>query len=478
MKNDKLIHKKIYNQYFTSKRLLSIISNNVRRFDKSDISIMDPGAGCGSLSISAIKNIIANSKKVRFIKLITYEIDDYLILSLKHNLNALKKFGLMNNVAITYKIINSDFLISKELRKYDLIIMNPPYKKINQSSKYSELLKKYSVNTTNTYTSFMKKALGQLKTEGQLLSITPRSFMNGFYFKKFRKWLFTNFCFNQILVFDSRRLFDGVLQEIVITDFRNKHQNKNICIQYIGKGDNKIGKKIVANYYDVYESTGEVIRLIRNYTDLNEIRIMDTKNSLQDLGVSVSTGPVVRYRQKPVDLSKHYKRGFYPYIFGEHFNDNMELDWPKKKVKKSNYLRMTKENSSLFREESIYVLVKRITAKEDHKRVKAIVLDSNLNYSKIAFDNSINYLFFNNQYNLNIDIAYGLCVYLNSSLFNKMFRQVSGNTQVNIFDLNMLSYPTLEELKLLSSGIHENQNIIDKLVNRVVLNNRSGNYES
>ncbi len=79
---------------------------------------------------------------------------------------------------------------------------------------------------------------------------------------------------------------------------------------------------------------------------------------------------------------------------------------------------------------------------------------------------------------MNIDIAYGLCVYLNSSLFNKMFRQVSGNTQVNIFDLNMLSYPTLEELKLLSSGIHENQNIIDKLVNRVVLNNRSGNYES
>lgn len=102
---------------------------------------------------------------------------------------------------------------------FDLVIMNPPYKKLAASSRERKLVSSVSTETSNLYSAFMALGVHLLRPGGQLLAITPRSFANGPYFRLFRRYFLERMHLDRVHVFGARnKVFadTAVLQENVI----------------------------------------------------------------------------------------------------------------------------------------------------------------------------------------------------------------------------------------------------------------------
>ena len=69
------------------------------------------------------------------------------------------------------QITNHDFITFDNLKKYDLIVANPPYAKLLENGKRSS-------NNHNSIKIFIEKALSQLKPNGYILFITPDNWMS------------------------------------------------------------------------------------------------------------------------------------------------------------------------------------------------------------------------------------------------------------------------------------------------------------
>lgn len=97
-----------------------------------------------------------------------------------------------------YRLLNADFLRYDENKKYDGIIMNPPYirqEKIDELESYGITKEKLRCvpifaglpSTANMYMYFIMKAIDLLKENGQLIVIFPSSWMNAKTGEKFQK---------------------------------------------------------------------------------------------------------------------------------------------------------------------------------------------------------------------------------------------------------------------------------------------------
>jgi len=71
---------------------------------------------------------------------------------------------------------------------------------------------------------------------------------------------------------------------------------------------------------------------------------------------------------------------------------------------------------------------------------------------KIGFENHVN-VFYGKKNCMDPLVAKGLAIYLNSTLVDLYFRQYSGHTQVNVADLRMMHYPSIEILKKLGKQV-------------------------
>ena len=73
---------------------------------------------------------------------------------------------------------------------YTHAILNPPYKKIGRSaSRRDSTCERWAFETSNLYAGFLARAVALYQPGAQVVAILPRSFMNGLYFKPFRRWL-------------------------------------------------------------------------------------------------------------------------------------------------------------------------------------------------------------------------------------------------------------------------------------------------
>ena len=99
-----------------------------------------------------------------------------------------------------------------------------------------------------------------------------------------------------------------------------------------------------------------------------------------------------------------------------------------------------------------YVLTRRLTAKEEKRRIVASLYESSVaDVGVVGFENKTNYFHALGK-PLPVDIARGLWLFLNSTIVDQYFRQFNGHTQVNATDLRSLRYPTTEQLQALGCG--------------------------
>lgn len=478
--------KSAFGQFFTPYPVAELMSS-MFVCQSPEIRILDPGAGIGSLFAAAVADFCQRDTLPRSIMVTAYEIDDTLIEHLKRAMDLCKAMCDAYGVEFIGEVKHEDFIDSgaavisrartlfssnEESPRFNCIILNPPYKKIHTSWAERQLLEDIGIEATNLYVGFLAIATRLLEPAGELVSITPRSFCNGPYFKKFRKDFLQIMALQRLHVFESRtQAFrdEEVLQENIIlhaTKAQEKPDQVVITTSTGAEDDFHLVHKIDYDQIVQPDDPQSFIRIVHDEYSSHVVKLMSRfQTSLEDLGISVSTGRVVDFRALTF-LRTIPEIDAVPLLYPLHIQHN-SINWPVLESRKPNAIMDTEQTQSLLVPNECYVLVKRFSSKEEKRRIVAALYEpEQFPFSHVGFENHLNY-FHQGGRGLNPLLAKGLLAYLNSTLVDSYFRQFSGHTQVNATDLRNMKYPTRSQLEALGDRIDKlsfNQLEVDKII--------------
>ena len=418
---------------------------------ENDCRLLDAGAGIGSLSSAFLDRCISGDLGFEKIELVAFEIDDFLHQDLTRSLSS-----YMSKTPLTYEIVGGDFIETAVTRiqfgqgGFTHAILNPPYKKINSDSRYRHLIRLVGIETVNLYSAFVALALSLMAPGGQIVAIIPRSFCNGPYYHPFRDFVLERAAIRNMHLFDSRtKAFrdDDVLQENIIIRLDCGGQQGSVTIST--STDDSFTDLVTHEYpFDriVFPDDSERFIHVPTSPGKNVIELSPAiRYSLADLGISISTGPVVDFRLKE-HLRQMPDPGTVPLLYPSHFS-NTGIEWPKVGMKKPNAIQRNRETEKWFIPNGFYCVVRRFSSKEERRRIVASVVDPAAfdGAPVLGFENHLN-VFHENKHGLPQALAYGLAVFLNTTAVDENFRRFNGHTQVNATDLKVIKYPSRETL--------------------------------
>lgn len=164
--------------YFTRKDIaFSVIKDLPELKKKKKIRVLEPSVGVGNF----IPQLIEKYKDKEEVVIDVCDIDNNSLRVLK---TILDKIKVPTNFKINLK--NVDFLLWNTKLKYDLVVGNPPYKKL---TKNKDLLNRYrfglqNTDTNNLFSFFIEKSI---RLGSYISLIVPKSLLNSPEFNKTRK---------------------------------------------------------------------------------------------------------------------------------------------------------------------------------------------------------------------------------------------------------------------------------------------------
>ena len=454
-----------FGQYFTPGKIAKFMANLFAPRQGARCHLLDAGAGIGSLSAAFLDRCTGGGSHFISIDIDAFEIDELLRPSLTQTLN---KYSERPDVTVTIR--SADFvqvatdwlcgsLFAEELPKYTHAILNPPYKKIRNDSAHRAALRRAGIETVNLYSAFVALSLSLLEDRGQLVAIVPRSFCNGTYYRPFRNFVLERAALRHMHLFESRsKAFkdDGVLQENII-----------ILLERHGtQGPVKISTSTDATFanlvchehpFNLIVSPADRERFIHVPTSPDQCAIQMSpiiQHSLSDIGLCVSTGPVIDFRLKTY-LCDMPAKDASPLLYPRHCNRH-EMTWPISDAKKPNAIQCNENTEKWLFPNGFYCLVRRFSSKEEKYRVVASVVNpaTFADAPMLGFENHLN-VFHENKHGLPEALARGLAVFLNTTAVDEYFRRFNGHTQVNATDLRLMKYPPRDLLVALGEWAME-----------------------
>ncbi|MBM4284030.1 MAG: SAM-dependent methyltransferase [Deltaproteobacteria bacterium] len=436
------------------------------------VFLLDAGAGMGALSGAALDRF-AEGFAFQHVQVVAYEIDPKLRELLAETLA--KYQGCFD---IDISIRRGDFieeavnLIFQGELRFTHAILNPPYRKIHSASRHRFLLRRVGIETVNLYSAFVALTIRLMHPGGQIVAIIPRSFCNGPYYRPFRELILAETAIKYIHLFAARnRAFrdDDVLQENIIIFLERDAPQGSVTVS-TSTDDSFTDMETNVYPFDriVFPDDPESFIHVPTSPERNHLETSPAiRFSLAEIGLEVSTGPVVDFRLK-FHLRQMPERGTVPLLYPAHFS-GQAIDWPKPGAKKPNAILKNAETEKWLYPNGYYVVVRRFSSKEEKRRVVASVVfpDAFNGSSMLGFENHLN-VFHSGKQGIPENLARGLTLFLNSTAVDEQFRLFSGHTQVNATDLRLLKYPSREILTRLgvwAKGQGElNQQEIDKKI--------------
>jgi len=462
-------------QFFTPERAATLIADLPRLPEAGRFRVLDPGAGSGSLVAALVARVLRECPALE-LEIVAVEIDPEVGRYLQTALADLTESASSVRVKVATEIVLGDYIELSMTKSaaldspFDLVIMNPPYRKLGLNSVHRRALLHQGVECPNLYAAFLALGTAALDPGGQLVAITPRSFANGPYFGQFRRFLLERLSLDRLHIFESRSTVfsdTGVLQENVVFSGTRQGSNNKVVLS-VSRGHTDKSVERVVSYSEVVfpGDRQHFIRILADDVDTVSTETMAAlPTTLPDLNVQVSTGKVVDFRARE-HLRKLPEPGSVPLIYPGNVQSGV-IEWPRKIRKDQAFVvRSEAEQKKFLLPAGFYVIVKRFSAKEERRRVVAAVWEPDRNTSAVAFENHLN-IFHASGNGLDRDLAVGLSYWLNSSIVDNFFRTFSGHTQVNATDLRTLRFPPLSALKALGHGqemLLPKQEEIDRLI--------------
>lgn len=443
-------------QFFTPASIAQFMAELFVQTAEDNCRLLDAGAGIGSLSAAFLDRWVSGGFDFKRVELDAFEIDETLLPYLTRTIEGYKRKA---DVALTIR--SDDFieaaveslrgnLFVKALPRYTHAILNPPYKKIRSNSAQRIALRQVGIETVNLYSAFVALSLALLEDRGQLAAIIPRSFCNGPYYHPFRKFILERAAIRHIHLFASRnKAFkdDDVLQENVIIMIERGGQQGDVEITTSTDDSFTNMETFIHPFHNiVFPDDSHHFIHVPTSLEKNPIQRSDSiRYSLDDIGITVSTGPVVDFRLKEY-LHEMPEAGTIPLLYPGHFN-GQTIDWPKPGFKKPNAIMRNAKTEKWLYPNGFYCIVRRFSSKEEKRRIVASVVcpDSFPDTELLGFENHLN-VFHEGKKGLPKSLAYGLATYLNTTAVDENFRRFNGHTQVNATDLRRIKYPSREAL--------------------------------
>ncbi len=457
-------HRATWGQFFTPAPVADFLADLIDLPAEGSFSLLDPGAGVGSLSAAVAAKAVREESKAA-IRIVAFEADEPLLPQLSETLRDCEETAAAGGVALTTDLRPVDFVAwaSASLRgsvfatadRFNACVMNPPYRKINSRGTDRLALESVGLKVTNLYAGFLGLGAALLEPGGQLSAITPRSFANGPYFLPFRRFFLERMRLDRLHVYERRgRVFADadVLQENVVLKATRSQERRVITLSVSeAHGDEPLSREVP--HVSVVRPDDPML-FVHIPVDEADVRIAERVASLpatlDDLRVKVSTGRVVDFRARD-HLLHDPDPDAAPLIYPSHLRQG-RVCWPVLDGRKPNALARNDETEGLLLPAEHYALVKRFTAKEERRRVVAAMFEpDDVPSPVVAVENHLN-VYHRDGRGLPREIALGLVAFLNSSTVDTYIRQFSGHTQINATDLRLLRYPSLAQLTMLGGA--------------------------
>ena len=462
-------------QVFTPEPVARLMAEMLRCRD-AHVRLLDAGAGSGRLTQAVVESLCRRpaAERPESLSVTAYEIDKDLIAALQETLESCRMQCAAAGVEFSAETLTCDFLeaasnqlagglfAAAKTRKFNCVILNPPYRKIQSSSKHRQWLRRMGIETTNLYTGFLAVALRLLDTAGEIVAITPRSFCNGPYFRSFRCELLNSVALDRLHLFESRQETfreADVLQETLI--FHAVKNRPPPAFVSVSGSSASAGSKAVSRLVPYAEvitpgDPNAFIHIVPQAEGKSAARCMrELPCRLSDLGLTVSTGRVVDFRARDF-LRNEPETGTVPLLYPGHLAEGRVV-WPRGKAgrqsAKPSSILSSLETEALLVPNAHYVLLRRFSTKEEKKRLVATVFEAGcVPGDQVGFENHLNY-FHCAGTGLDLDVAHGLAAFLNTTLADSYFRQFNGHTQVNATELRSFRYPSAPQLQAIGRKI-------------------------
>lgn len=446
---------------------------------KPNLRLVDAGAGVGILS-AAVADILLQREGEFSLYVEAWENDPKLFGHLRATLAECKKELGKNGHDMRFDIVAGDFILgsstndlfnAKPSPTFDVAIMNPPYFKLRKDSSQARMMEHVVHGQPNIYALFMAQAAELLVDGGELVAITPRSYFNGSYFKKFRKWFFDTMTVRQIHTFETRNdVFqkDAVLQEnIILKAVKNAPKEDVILTASVGRAVIAPVEVSVPYGKVVDNSLGDhIIRVTTGHDERNFIDAIDRLPCrFNDLPFKISTGPVVTFRSTEF-LRDDRDADTAPLLWMHNVRPFVTRFPPKNG--KPTHIKVSDDSKKLLLPSKRYVLLKRFTAKEERRRLVAGIFTANDSYSDfVGLENHLNYVY-SPKGEMTEAEAYGMAGYFNSAIIDRYFRAVSGNTQVNATEVRALPTPDVATIRKIGEQLRYDADEVDVVVGRAL----------
>jgi adenine-specific DNA-methyltransferase len=435
--------------------------------------LLDAGAGIGSLSAAFLERWRSGGLRFQRVELDAFEIDGALHAQLTQTLAKYRSdaFGVRvqgNDFIHAAADALSGGLFSKAFPRYSHAILNPPYKKIGSASPHRMALRRVGIETVNLYSAFVALTVALVAPGGQIVAIIPRSFCNGPYYRPFRDFVLERVAIRHMHLFESRnKAFrdDAVLQENIIVRLERGGQQGPVTVS---TSTDDTFFDLVSHQHPFErivfpDDSGRFIH-VPTSPEKNAIELSAAvRFTLADLGVEVSTGPVVDFRLKE-HLRDMPGPGTVPLLYPGHFTDG-KARWPIEDLKKPNAIDRNGDTEKWLYPCGYYCVVRRFSSKEETRRVVASVLEPSVlgNVSALGFENHLN-VFHVDRRGLPQALAHGLAVFLNTTAVDEAFRRFNGHTQVNATDLRLMKYPSRDVLAQLGEWAMQQESLTQSLI--------------
>jgi adenine-specific DNA-methyltransferase len=445
----------------------------------TEVRILEPGAGTAILTASLCERLAGRATTVH---IDVYELHPRLAAVCEQVLTHCAAWLADHDIACTFVVHRGDFvlenasylqpsLFNEPRQRYDIAIANPPYFKLLKDDRRARAAAHIVYGQPNIYAIFMAIMAGLLRKDGVMVTITPRSFTTGEYFRRFREVLFANVLPEAIHLFGSRTdafRKDEVLQENVIMRGRRTRVESPVTITTSAGArdlDHCISRSVPLR--DVVDLRSRDLGVHIPTTDVDDrvlTFIRSWPETLHTLGLSVSTGPVVAFRATAF-LREAPNGGKEAALLWLQHVKKMDVRWPLDASNKRQYITDSTDSKYLLLPNATYVVMRRFSAKEEHRRIVAAPLfEGQLPGSMIGLENHLNYVH-RPKGKMTHAEALGLAALLNSAIIDRFFRISNGNTQVSAVELRNLPLPPAGTIKAIGRRIErEGSDQLDRVV--------------
>lgn len=344
-----------------------------------------------------------------------------------------------------------------DLGSFKLVLCNPPYKKLTREelAPYLELYADILKGQPNLYALFMRRAMHLLKANGTAVLLTPMSFLSGQYFSKLRQTLADEGRVQQLdLIHEKTGVFLGAEQDSIISVWRKRDKDSakptSIYLLSSGSARSYMGELVLSKADTPWpvprtNSDNELLNLFKN-----------PSHSLSSWGYKPKTGTIVIHRDKRRRYKQIHANSSailpLPLIWATDIGVDGVLHLNARGRNESNFVDMESASCiSIVRRPAI--AMQRVTSNDQKRRLICAPIPSELcsTYGGVVGENHV-CLIEKTVASSTITPEF-LTAILKTETMDRLFRCISGATNVSAYELMRLPLPDPHKIEAaLKSG--------------------------